>query len=328
MVMATAKRFIGIPDFELCLNGARMTVDGFDSEGDLSVDRPNEPAAVIAVQQALADLTYAIEVTGVYDAQTAATIRQFKIDQLLPVPQGMDRHDGVTGPGTSRRLDQLFSGESDVPQVEDLELRYTDRKSHYTTIALSKTNSGARVDWVPELGFAVNRPQIIDVYNYYRDLYLARTGLFLWAGLGRMAGGTVVGGLDSDPGLIDQVIMVRIGRDIFFDLAWMHEAVLDRPDIVIELAELHDRFNTYPRYDEVGVVRYQPGTPARSYAQAWTKILSGDPSQVVAGNLDLLENEQWSIIQPHYDWLRRVAFAGLPTPFANSIHPYHRGVRC
>lgn len=322
MAEVTAERFKGIPDFAQCMDGARMTEHGFDADGNLVVDRPNDPQAVMAIQQALADLLYPVSVTGIYDADTAKFVRQFKIDQDLQVPAGMTQHDGVTGPGTSRRLNQLFT-EAPTPP-DDPELRYTDRKSHYTNVALAKANAAAHVDWLPELGFQANRPRIVDVYNYYRDAYLARPDLFLWAGLGRMAGGAVVGGLDHDFGFIDQVIMVRIGRDIFFDLVWLHEAFLDRPDTVVELADLHDRFNTYARYNALGLVTYQHRAPARSYKEAWAKITSGDPVRVAEGNRDLLENEQWSIIQPHYDHLRTLPFAGLPSPFTNNIHPYHR----
>jgi hypothetical protein len=191
-------------------------------------------------------------------------------------------------------------------------------------LALQKANSVAHPSWDPALGFLVNRPQIVDVYAYYRDLALTRPEQLLWAGLGRMAGGAVVGGLDTDPGVIDQLIMVRIGRDICFDLAWQHEVFLDRPDTIVELAGLHDRFNQYPRYDALGNVSFANAAPRASYRAAWEKILSNDPAAVAAGNSALLENEQWSIIQPHYDFLRNFTGAGLPTPFTNNVHPYHR----
>lgn len=322
MVEITAERFKGIEDFRQCLNGARMTVNGFDSNGDLSVDRANDPTAVAAVQAALEELTYPVTPTGVYDEATAAQVRQFKIDQLLAVPSGLAQHDGVTGPGTSRRLNEIFTTET--PSVEDPEIKYTDRKSHYTNVALAKANDGAHAEWLPEAGFAANRARIVDLYNYYRDLSKASPELFLWAGLGRMAGGAVVGGLDADPGLIDQVVMVRIGRDIFHDLAWQHEAFQDAPGTIVELAELHDRFNVYPKYNSLGVPTYERGAPTRSYRAAWEKITSGDPEKVAEGNRDLLENEQTSIIQPHYDFLRTLAFAGLPRSFTNAVHPYHR----
>jgi hypothetical protein len=145
---------------------------------------------------------------------------------------------------------------------------------------------------------------------------------FLWAGLGRMAGGPVVGGLDGDPGFIASNIMVRIGRDIFFDLAWLHEAYLDHPSEAIKLGHLHDRFNRYPAYFN-GAPGSVHAFPSRSYGAAYNKITTGMVSE---GNQDLLENEQWSIIQPHYDFLRNglLSLSGLVSPFTNNVHPYHR----
>lgn len=54
--MPIAERFRGIIAFEQCMAGARMTPDRFDCNGDLTVDAPNDPVAVAAVEQALADL--------------------------------------------------------------------------------------------------------------------------------------------------------------------------------------------------------------------------------------------------------------------------------
>jgi hypothetical protein len=51
-------------------------------------------------------------------------------------------------------------------------------------------------DWDPQQGFVANRERLIKVYDYYRDTYLKRPDQFLWAGLGRMAGGAVISGLD------------------------------------------------------------------------------------------------------------------------------------
>ena len=103
-----ADRFRGTPDLQLMLNGSRMTTRGFDANGDLTVDRPNNPIAVAAIQQALRDLHYELEVTGLYDEGTAAQVRQFKHDQSLTTP-GAITDDGVAGPGTMRRLDELFA---------------------------------------------------------------------------------------------------------------------------------------------------------------------------------------------------------------------------
>lgn len=207
--------------------------------------------------------------------------------------------------------------------TEDPQVLYSDRSSHYTNVALDKAHGADHPDWNPLVGWQANRARIIDVYGYYRDLALAQPDVFLWAGLGHMAGGAIVGGLDSDPGIVQQPIMVSIGRDIFYDLAWQHEAFLDGEDIVM-LAGLHDQFAMYPRYDGDGAVTFLHAAPAVSYAGAWEKIVSGDPASIASGNRDLLNNEQASIVQPQYDFLRTVVGAGLAGPFTNEIHPYHR----
>lgn len=89
MSIGIAPRFAGIAQFEQCITGARMTTDGFDVNGDLVVDNANDPVAVAAVQGALRDLGYAIEASGAFDGVTSDAVRQFKIDQALPVPPGL-----------------------------------------------------------------------------------------------------------------------------------------------------------------------------------------------------------------------------------------------
>jgi hypothetical protein len=86
-----------------------MTTDGFDSDGDLVVDMENDPETVGAIQNSLKILGYPLMNTLVYDDATAVAVRQFKIDQHLPLPAGLVDHDGVTGPGTSGRLNELFT---------------------------------------------------------------------------------------------------------------------------------------------------------------------------------------------------------------------------
>lgn len=104
-----APRFAGLPQFEKCLVGGRMTPDGFDLNGDLIVDEPNDAFTVAAIQSALKALHYPILVTFVYDDATATLVKQFKEDQNLAIPAGMVAHDGVTGPGTSKRLNEIFT---------------------------------------------------------------------------------------------------------------------------------------------------------------------------------------------------------------------------
>src|SRR5882672_138388 len=79
-------------------------------------------------------------------------------------------------------------------------------------------------DWDPEKGYSANRDRIVKLYDYYQATYLKQPDVFLWAGLGRMAGGAVVGGLDllahGEETFLTKT-MVRIGKAIFHDLAWL-----------------------------------------------------------------------------------------------------------
>jgi hypothetical protein len=133
-----------------------------------------------------------------------------------------------------------------------------------------------------------------------------------------MAGGAVVGGLDFLTGLpfgdrtpITET-MVAVGKAIFEDLAWLHEADLADQNRALALAADWD------------VQR----SARRSYAQALRNINSGIPRLVAEGNKALLEIEQSSIIQPLYDRLRPPspewgAFRLARTATSN-VHPYHR----
>lgn len=174
--------------------------------------------------------------------------------------------------------------------------------------------------WDPDAGFAANQARILKVYEYYRDTFLARPDQFLWAGLGRLAGGAVVGGLrlavSMGPETSFTRAMVGVGKAIFHDLAWQHEAILDDPANALHLIQAHDA-STKAR---------------RSYLEAWSLIQSNDAVRVPIGNRMLLENEQISIIQPLYEAeLKNEPGRGpLCAPmrsmraFTNSIHPYHR----
>lgn len=293
-------RFAGDPVLEAC--AANTHVMGPQEEG----------LAVRRVQWALLDLGFDLPMFGAdgdFGGETAGAVSAYKQSRDI------SPSDGKVGPKTINRLDTEA-----LPSLDDQQLHYSDRRSFYSNRALQKAHDADHPDWLPEAGWVANRARIVDLYGYYRDLYLTAAGELLWAGLGRMAGGAIVGGLDSDPAFIEQSIMVRIGRDIFFDLAWLHEAFLDHPSEAIKLGHLHDRFNEYTTY-AAGLPAFAPGFPTRSYGAAWNKITTG---LIAEGNRDLLENEQKSIIPPHYEELRKFLFSGLPTPFTNNIHPYHR----
>jgi len=125
-----------------------------------------------------------------------------------------------------------------------------------------------------------------------------------------MAGGAVIGGLDLVVNGGETFLtktMVRIGKAIFHDLAWQHEAFLDDPQIAIDNAAAQDA-----------------SSPARrSYADAWKDIASGDAERIANGNKALLENEQFTIIQPLYGEIAASSEAWVfrrTRAFTNKIH--------
>ena len=101
---------------------------------------------------------------------------------------------------------------------------YTRNRDFLTVTAVSKACI-KRDSWDPELGFVANRPRIVNLYEYYKNTYLAVPDRFLWAGLGRMAGGAVLGGLDVLAGSVPDPdfptdAMALVGKLIFLDLAF------------------------------------------------------------------------------------------------------------
>lgn len=99
----TSPRFVGEPLLEACFEDrARMTIGNHDTATNQAVGK---------VQQALVDLQFELGssgangdgVDGVYGPKTAAAVRAFKEREQLGFEQF-----GDVGPGTMRRLDQLF----------------------------------------------------------------------------------------------------------------------------------------------------------------------------------------------------------------------------
>ena len=152
-------------------------------------------------------------------------------------------------------------------------------------------------NWNPQLGFAANEARILKLYDYYRDTYLARPAI-------------------GSENFFTQT-MVRVGKEIFHDLAWQHEAFLDDESNAVKLAAYHDMAKSAKK---------------ASYYEAWRHILSRDEERVAIGNKMLLWNEQFTIIQPLYDQImgspEGMGFFYAPMrsvkAFTNSIHPYHR----
>lgn len=302
--------------------GQRTLEDSFNGLHRIFAGEPDHDA-VARIQQALLDLGYALTwgADGDFGNETGNAISSFKVArQIQPA-------DPVVGPKTMAALD-ADAPRPGSPPLPDPDLRYWDRRSFYINRAFAKAFPDGLPTWQPEDGFAANRANIIGVYNYYRDLYLARPDHLFWAGLGRMAGGAVVGGLDFNGS--ESVLtrtMVRIGKEIFLDLAWLHEAFLDDPALAVELGYLHDVRVLTADYSSGEPPMTLHRGPSQSYGAAWEQISSGNPVAIAEGNQKLLANEQLSIIQPHYDFLIASDQGWIferSRAFTENIHPYHR----
>jgi hypothetical protein len=141
--------------------------------------------AVRRVQWALLDLGFDLpmfDADGDFGTETAVAVSAYKQSR------GTSPSDGKVGPTTMNRLDT-----EPLPSLDDQQMHYSDRRSFYSNRALAKARDGEHAEWLPEAGWAANRARVVDLYGYYRDLYLAAPRELLWAGLGRMAEGAAVG---------------------------------------------------------------------------------------------------------------------------------------
>ena len=158
--------------------------------------------------------------------------------------------------------------------------------------------------WDPSKGFESNRANVKKVYAYYAGLYNQNPNL-LWAGMAKLAGGTVYGGLEDGlakkalaekaaslpppfgiPGQIaenqTQFVenkLVGMQQDIFMDLAWQHQAYLERGICELDAA-------------------YRRGDISKDNFDAWLDVDSGDPERVWRGNKTLLRREQYDVARP------------------------------
>ena len=189
-------------------------------------------------------------------------------------------------------------------------------REYYLNLAYERAGIQA-ITWQPALGFRSNAEILNQVYRYYQALYLEKPDQFLWAGLARLTGGQVLFGMNNavkiarDPCVLTQEI-VAVAKDIFESLAWQHELFLQHP------AQLISVCNSMKNKD----------LHIHAYADCWQLILTNTYENVCLGNKMLLENEQHNTIQPHYETIRKDAYANRYFRFTRfvmrNIHPHHR----
>lgn len=170
-------------------------------------------------------------------------------------------------------------------------------------------------DWDPSKGFEANKENIKKVYALYAKWYLENPDL-KWAGMAKLAGGSVFGGLvqmqDEKPGWISSVlvpiyfvpkgiqmekvekIFVEMQKNIFMDLGWQHQA-----------------------YKEGGLpaltASYERGDLSLANYEAWVKIATGDENAKWEGNGALLLKEQSEILPPDYERIQDMWGGGFIT---------------
>lgn len=248
-----------------------------------------------------------------------------------------------------RRGDVIFIPEEfgrDLPVAPgDSNVQMNPYRDHFLDVAHERAfgRPRAAMRWEPTDGYEVNRRILTQVYDYYRDTF-NRDHRFLWAGLGRLAGAAVVRGLDMQTrgtgelaGFTEKLFC--IAKAIFYDVAWLHEAVIYDERLAWVLATGYDARPHRTRYDgtiipdrylrarDAGVqLRPEQRVGFGSYGRAVRQITRGDTDERELGNLALLANEQWVNIQPWYDDMRNAGQGPLLShagAFTRSVHPYH-----
>lgn len=218
-------------------------------------------------------------------------------------------------------------------------------RMHYLQLAYRNAfgSDVAHTHWEPGEGFGPNRNRLLQVYDYYAATYRRNRRAFLWAGLGKLAGATVIGGLDlaelAGPRFTS--VMVRIAIEIFWDVTWLHEAVLDDPRLARVLATQYAARPDRIRSDGTPVPRQAVQNMATGvrvdnslyayrfgdYGRAVAHMLESNDQGPYYGNLAMLATEQWVNIQPWYDVIRasnEATWLSHASGMTRNVHPYHR----
>ncbi len=169
--------------------------------------------------------------------------------------------------------------------------------------------------WDPSQGLRANDAIVQAVYAYYQHLWDQNHDL-QWAGMAKLAGATVYGGMQdlyvlsqlprdrlvqlaTEGSPLAQVALavgtheltyfedtfLKMQKDIFLDLAWQHTAYV------------------HGGQDAIDALNREGDLTGDNYL-AWQDITSGDPGKIAFGNMLLLHREQYDVIQSTYDQLR------------------------
>jgi hypothetical protein len=167
--------------------------------------------------------------------------------------------------------------------------------------------------------FITNKAYIQNVYAYYEYLYLQKPDLFLWAGLAKMAGGPVYGGmvdaeylrtgsfvgvgaavLGSATADFFQETLIKGNYDIFDDLAWQFRAY--ETSGIWALRHVDDK-----RVGEPAIRTFEIGP----WNQMWKGEYSSSAEFVRTANINLTRREQEHIVQPAWTIFSTQGVIGL-----------------
>jgi hypothetical protein len=186
--------------------------------------------------------------------------------------------------------------------------------------------------------FDLNRAIIHSVYDYYGSLYNRNPAKCRWAGLARVAGGPFFKGFctinnmqkGANAGALAGPVywpfaalsvaecqgalttLMEMGKRIFTDMAWQHEAYTNGGIAEIRRLKAAGEFDR-PYKDEP----VPNGTP-----DFWEAI-DRDDAGSWSGNRDLFRREQLAIIPPGYSTLQMLpGVAVIMTALADTPHPW------
>lgn len=249
-------------------------------------------------------------------------------------PTTQENYSAVNGyDQTSLRRAQI---ESKLPGSNQTNYSNIKEKAGWQQLVSEKAGINS-ADWNPERGFEANRQTVERVYGLYEQLHKQHPEL-QWAGMAKLAGGVVYGGLEqikvnqkraiTGGGVLSGVNpaagigttafalgelnymetkLLTMQKRIFDDLAWQHAAYSKGGIGALEAA-------------------HQRGEITKDNLNAWKDIASGDKERIQNGNMSLLDREQFFILEEHYEEIRNRPstggiFAGALSRLADSPVP-------
>ncbi|MFE4973386.1 WXG100 family type VII secretion target [Kitasatospora sp. NPDC056651] len=185
-----------------------------------------------------------------------------------------------------------------VPKLED----------YYKQLALKQ----AGIDpskWDPDKGLDFNDETVQKVYAWYQKMWDENPD-FQWAGMAKLAGAPVYGGLHD----LDEIIkgadvgglalpppaglLSGLGTD---EVQWFQNKFLNmQKDIFDDVGSMHAAYQQYGVEGIEALRQQRPDKYPQELVDAWKDIDSGDPKRVAAGNAALLEREQTKVLPTSY----------------------------